>query len=139
MLDDAWKAYVSIRGGSWARSPTLLSSTTREVIVHCRWDGLASSSRLHAQRYASPMPDAQLVDELIAAAERLIDESVSGIVDGDDVARAIHRDPSDPRALMHHAFREIERLGVLRLDAWAAAWGFPMACDVQTWSAGASQ
>jgi hypothetical protein len=71
------------------------------------------------------MPDIQLVDELIAAAERLIDESVSGIVDGDDVARAIGRDPGDPRALMHHAFREIERLGVLQLDAWGGGMGLP--------------
>jgi hypothetical protein len=71
------------------------------------------------------MPDAQLVEELIAAAERLIDESVSGIVDGDDVAQAIGRGPRDPRALMHYAFREIERQGVLRLDAWGGGMGLP--------------
>jgi hypothetical protein len=71
------------------------------------------------------MPDDALVQELTDVALRLISASIDGIVEGEDVARAIGRDPEDPNAELHHAFREIQRQGRLSVRAWEGGMGLP--------------
>jgi hypothetical protein len=69
------------------------------------------------------VPDDQLIDQLVEAAKRLIAENDRGIVDGDDVARAIGRDPEADG--LYDAFCVIEQRGVLKLDAWGGGMGLP--------------
>jgi len=56
-----------------------------------------------------------VVDSLVDASKRLIDESPNGIVDGDDVAREIGRDPFDSE--VKAAFELIGRRGLLKVDS----------------------
>ncbi len=69
------------------------------------------------------MPDELLIDELVASAYDLIQESDSEIVSGDDVVRALGRDPSDRG--FHDAFRAIRERGLLRVNSWGDGIGLP--------------
>ncbi len=69
------------------------------------------------------MPDAALADELTNAATRLLNATDGNWVDAADVAREIGRDANDPA--VYKAFREIERRGTLRLQAWTGGMGLP--------------
>lgn len=60
------------------------------------------------------VPDSALADELTAVAERLLNATEDSFIDGDDVARAIDRDPED--IAVYNAFREIERRGTLTVE-----------------------
>ena len=69
------------------------------------------------------MPDEVLIDELVAAAYDLIEKSDSGIVEGDEVARSIGRDPADGG--LYDAFRAIEQRGLLEVGSWHDGRGLP--------------
>jgi hypothetical protein len=69
------------------------------------------------------VPDEVLIDELVAAAYDLIQKSDSGIVDGDEVARSIDRDPADGG--LYDAFRAIEQRGPLEIGSWRNGRGLP--------------
>jgi hypothetical protein len=69
------------------------------------------------------MPNELLIDELVASAYDLIQKSDSGIVDGDDVVRAIGRDPADDG--FYDAFRAIQQRGLLKIDSWGDGIGLP--------------
>jgi hypothetical protein len=69
------------------------------------------------------MPDAALADQLTVEAERLLSATSETYIDGNDVAKAIGRDPDD--ADVYDAFREIERRGTLKLEAWGGGMGLP--------------
>jgi hypothetical protein len=69
------------------------------------------------------MPDAALANELTAEAERMLNSTSGSHVDAQDVARGIGRDPNDSD--VYHAFREIERRGTLKLEAWRGGMGLP--------------
>jgi hypothetical protein len=64
-----------------------------------------------------------LIDELVAAAYDLIQKSDSGIVDGDEVARASGHDPADGG--LYDAFRAIEQRGPLEIGSWRDGRGLP--------------
>jgi len=65
------------------------------------------------------MPDSALADLLTETAERLLNSIDGNFVEGDNVAR----EAGD--AAVYHAFREIERRGMLRLEAWEGGMGLP--------------
>jgi hypothetical protein len=69
------------------------------------------------------MPDAALANQLTVEAERLLNATSHNYIDGDDVAAAIGRDPKDPD--VYNAFREIDRRGTLKLDAWRGNMELP--------------
>jgi hypothetical protein len=69
------------------------------------------------------VPDVALANQLTVEAERLLNAASESYIDGDDVARAIGRDPED--ADVYHAFREVERRGTLKLDGWGGGMGLP--------------
>jgi hypothetical protein len=69
------------------------------------------------------VPDEMLIDELVAAAYDLIQKSDSGIVDGDEVARASGHDPADGG--LYDAFRAIEQRGPLEIGSWRDGRGLP--------------
>jgi hypothetical protein len=69
------------------------------------------------------MPDAALANQLTVEAERLLSATSENYIDGGDVAKAIGRDPKD--ADVYRAFREIERRGTLKLDAWRGNMELP--------------
>lgn len=69
------------------------------------------------------MPDEVLIDELIAAAYDMIQKSDGGIVDGDEVARSIGRDPADGG--LYDAFLAIEQRGPLEIGSWRDGRGLP--------------
>ncbi len=69
------------------------------------------------------MPDAALANELAVEAERMLAATAHNYVDGRDVASAIGRDSEDVD--VYHAFREIERRGTLKLEAWRGGMGLP--------------
>jgi hypothetical protein len=69
------------------------------------------------------MPDAALANQLTVEAERLLSATSETYIDGDDVAKTIGRDPDD--ADVYDAFREIERRGTLKLEAWGGGMGLP--------------
>jgi len=69
--------------------------------------------------------DNGLVAQLEEAAKTLIERSEGDAVDGDDVARAVGREPSDPD--VYTAFLEIERRGTLSLSTWGGAMNLPHA------------
>ncbi|MGO9559056.1 MAG: hypothetical protein ACLPYW_08215 [Acidimicrobiales bacterium] len=69
------------------------------------------------------MPDSALADLLTETAERLLNAIDGNFVEGDDVAREAGREVGD--AAVYHAFREIERRGTLRLEAWEGGMGLP--------------
>jgi hypothetical protein len=64
-----------------------------------------------------------LANELAVEAERMLAAAAHNHVDGEDVARAIGRDPED--ADVHHAFREVERQGRLKIEGWRGGMGLP--------------
>ncbi len=67
----------------------------------------------------------RLVCELEEAAKGLLARSDRGAVEGDDVARAIGREPGDPD--VYKAFLEIERRGTFDLASWGGAMNLPHA------------
>jgi hypothetical protein len=69
------------------------------------------------------MPDNALANQLAVEAERMLNATSETYISGDDVARAIGRDPEE--AAVHDAFREIERRGTLKLDGWRGGMGLP--------------
>ncbi|HEY4916778.1 MAG TPA: hypothetical protein VIH92_07695 [Solirubrobacteraceae bacterium] len=69
------------------------------------------------------MPDAALANQLTVEAERLLNATSHNYIDGDDVARAVGRDPQD--ADVYLAFREVQRRDSLKLDAWGGGMGLP--------------
>jgi hypothetical protein len=69
------------------------------------------------------MPDSVLANQLTVEAERMLNATSKTYVDGDDVARAVGRDPKD--ADVHQAFREVERRGTLKLEGWRGGMGLP--------------
>jgi hypothetical protein len=69
------------------------------------------------------VPDSALADALTDAAERLLNATDGSFIAGGDVAREIGRDPKDPA--VYHAFREVQRRGTLRLEAWEGGMGLP--------------
>lgn len=79
----------------------------------------------HRRAFASLnfVPDAALADHLTESAERLLHATDCGYIEGADIARAVGRNPREPA--VHHAFREIERRGTLRLEAWEGGMGLP--------------
>jgi hypothetical protein len=69
------------------------------------------------------MPDSALADLLTETAERLVNATDGNFVEGDDVVREAGREAGDPA--VYHAFREVERRGTLRLEAWGGDMGLP--------------
>jgi hypothetical protein len=69
------------------------------------------------------VPDDALANALATAAERMLSTISGTSVDAEDVAREIGRDPNDPD--VRNAFREIERRGTLKLEAWRGGMGLP--------------
>lgn len=69
------------------------------------------------------MPDDALANELAAAAERMLSAIGGTSVDAEDVAREVGRDPDDSD--VRNAFKEIERRGTLKLEAWRGGMGLP--------------
>ena len=74
---------------------------------------------------------AVLADELTTTAVRLIEDSMTGSVDGEEVADEIGRSAD---AAVYWAFREIERRGDLAFDGWRAEWDSrvclsPLGCE----------
>ena len=59
------------------------------------------------------------------AIERLITESHDNMVEGEDVARALDVDPTDPDARLHHTLRELERRGDIECMGWHGGMGLP--------------
>jgi hypothetical protein len=86
---------------------------------------LARAAQVEARRHASlaAVPDEILIDELVAAAYDLIQKSDSGIVNGDEVARSIGRDPA--AGGLYDAFRAIEQRGLLQVGSWPDGIGLP--------------
>ncbi len=74
------------------------------------------------------LADHNLVTELEEAAQGLIARTDRGAVEGDDLARAVGREPSDPD--VYNAFLEIERRGTLRLGTWGGAMNLPHAIQL---------
>ena len=72
--------------------------------------------------------DHTLVTELEEAARSLIARSDRSAVEGDDLARAVRREPSDPD--VYNAFLEIERRGTLTLGTWGGAMNLPHAVQL---------
>lgn len=69
------------------------------------------------------MPDANLVGDVMHAAQQLIEESVSGEIDGTDIARAIGRDPDDIQ--LYYVLRDADRRGDLECPAWRGGMALP--------------
>jgi hypothetical protein len=69
------------------------------------------------------MPNAALADELTQAAEQLLETTDDNFITGNEVARKAGCNPDDPS--VYKAFREIERRGTLRLEAWEGGMGLP--------------
>ena len=67
------------------------------------------------------MPDANLVDEVIAVSTRLINESPHGEIDGKEVAEEIDRSDTD----LFWAFQEARRRGALDIEHFGGGMGFP--------------
>jgi hypothetical protein len=65
---------------------------------------------------------ALLADQLTAAALRLIEESMTGSVDAEEVAKEVGRSPD---AEVYWAFRDVERRGDLAFDGWRGGMGVP--------------
>lgn len=69
------------------------------------------------------MPNDDLANQITVEAERLLSATSETYIDGEDVAKAIGRDPKD--AELYDAFREIERRGTLKLDSWPGNMELP--------------
>lgn len=69
------------------------------------------------------MPNAALANELAVEAERMLAATAHSYVDGEDLARAIGREPEDVD--VYHAFREVERQGRLKIEGWRGGMGLP--------------
>ena len=69
------------------------------------------------------MPDEDLVKRVVDASRELIAESMSGDIEGKDVAEKIGMDPDG--AEMHHAFKVAADRGLLRCQAWEGGMGLP--------------
>jgi len=72
--------------------------------------------------------DQALVARLEEAAKGLIARSDRDAVEGDDIAREVGREPSDPA--VYKAFLEIERQGTLKLSSWGGALNLPHAVEL---------
>jgi hypothetical protein len=70
------------------------------------------------------MPDIALANnQLTVEAERMLSATSETYIDGEDVARAIGRNPAD--AAVRDAFREVERQGRLKIEGWRGGMGLP--------------
>jgi len=63
------------------------------------------------------------VQRLVKATRWLADQSSTGYVSGEDVARAAEIPTDD--AIAYHALREAERRGLLECEAWQGGMGLP--------------
>ncbi len=69
------------------------------------------------------MPDESLIEAVIDAARRMCPASLSGDVEGAEIAHEVGRDPDDVD--LYYAFQTAERRGDLECLAWIGGMGLP--------------
>jgi hypothetical protein len=69
------------------------------------------------------MPDQALIDQLVQAATDMLNATSERFVDGEDVVRAIGRDPAEQA--VYDSLREIDRRRLLTVEAWRGGMGLP--------------
>ncbi len=69
------------------------------------------------------MTDEQLYEQIVETATKMSEDSPSGDVDGEDVAREVGREPDDPA--VYDALQAADERAVLACQGWRGENGLP--------------